>query len=677
MSSSISSSAQPRGQHLLPSAVSPTTKMVAFLNFVHQELSSSLDYDKTIQRLGKLAVPVLADMFMIDALGDDGQVQVLAIVNQNRQSLKVARQLRKEQPISLEATHGIGKVLRTGIVEFYPALSPAVIKKLYPKSNHFRAAIATKPLSMIIAPVKTRDKIYGTFTFVTNQQSNRKYSAIDLSIAQDFAHSAALSLQNAHLFSETQKVSRRYEHLFRGINEAVVILNNEGLFIDANPSAQKLLGISNQDLRMWKISDFCPDKKNNKPSIFSNLQNHQAWNSELYLKSKRGQIVFVDLRAQKIILPKETIYSLVLHDLTESKQAFETNARLAAIISSSDEAIIGLSLTRLVTSWNKGAEKTYGYRASEVIGKDISFIYPKDRLHELDYFSKTVKDGQSIDHFQTQRIRKDGRLIDISISISPIRDTDGHIIGTSTIARDISERLKIERRKDEFLSVASHELKTPVTSIKAYAQILEKYFISQEESKCLLISKRMNRQIDRLSQLVYDLLDVSKIELGQMKFNYEKVGLYDLLKESVDDMQAFTKHHIKLIGKTFPPVCADAYRVSQVMTNLLTNAIKYSPPTKDIIVSLNKVDDQLQVSVQDFGIGIDSVHFNQIFQRFYRVDGKDSDSYGGLGLGLYISHQIIKRQGGKMWVESTLGKGSTFYFTLQMNKKCEDIKDVS
>lgn len=675
MSSNQSSSAQFRGQHLLPSAVSPTTKMVSFLNLVHQELSSSLDYEKTIQRLGKLAVPVLADLFMIDALNDEGRIETLAIFNQDQKSLQTALQLRKEQPISLKATHGIGKVLRTGLAEFFPNLEPEVIKKLYPKSSHFRAAIATKPLSMIITPVKTRNKIFGAFTFVTNQQSNRKYSDIDLSIAQDFAHSAALALHNADLFSETQQVSLRYEHLFRGINEAVIILNNKGKIIEANPTAQKMLSISERDFGNQSLNQFCSHKNQAHPTIFGQLQNHRTWQTELYLRSKNKQLFYVELRAQKILLPKETIYSVVLHDLTESKRTFETNARLAAIIASSDEAIIGLSLSHTVTSWNKGAEKTFGYLASEVIGKQINFIYPKHLQHELLHFSKIVKDGQSIDHFQTQRLHKNGKLIDISISISPIRDANGQIIGTSTISRDITERLKIEKRKDEFLSVASHELKTPITSIKAYAQILEKYFIDQDKSKCMVISKKMNRQIDRLSQLVYDLLDISKIELGQMQLNYEKVCLYDLLKEAVADMQAFAKQRITLVGRRYAPICADAYRVDQVMINLLTNAIKYSPSSKEIKVSQKKIGRQLQVSIQDFGIGIDPKHFDQIFSRFYRIEGKDSDSYGGLGLGLYISHQIIQRHGGSMWVESSLGKGSTFYFTLQIDKKCEELKD--
>jgi PAS domain S-box-containing protein len=233
--------------------------------------------------------------------------------------------------------------------------------------------------------------------------------------------------------------------------------------------------------------------------------------------------------------------------------------------------------------------------------------------------------------------------------------------------RDITERRKMEKQKDDFLAVASHELKTPVTSIKAFTQVAKKQFSKDGNVRATTLLTKMDAQIDKLTNLISDLLDVTKIEAGKMKFNIEYFDFNNLVLEVVDEVQATAPRHIidvKLGPTTI--VLADRERTGQVITNFLTNAIKYSPHADSIVVSTSTAGNAVTLGVRDFGIGIPESKRLSIFQRFYRVDGDTQDTFPGLGLGLYISKEIITRLHGNIWVESEEGKGSSFYFSLPL-----------
>jgi PAS domain S-box-containing protein len=238
-----------------------------------------------------------------------------------------------------------------------------------------------------------------------------------------------------------------------------------------------------------------------------------------------------------------------------------------------------------------------------------------------------------------------------------------HVI-SSAIARRTHER-----RKDEFLSIASHELRTPMTSIKAFSQILEKYFQNSGDSKAMSLVSKMNDQIDRLIELIENLLDISRIESGKMRFNEERFNLSDLIHSIIEEIQPISNAHTihyETEEKNIM-IYADKYRIGQVFTNLLTNAIKYSPQSNKIVVRTSLKADSVEVAVQDFGIGIPEPQQNRIFERFYRAEGSNRESYPGLGLGLHISREIIIRHKGTIWLESKEGLGSTFYFTLPLD----------
>ena len=235
---------------------------------------------------------------------------------------------------------------------------------------------------------------------------------------------------------------------------------------------------------------------------------------------------------------------------------------------------------------------------------------------------------------------------------------------------DITERKQLEQQKDEFVSIASHELKTPITSVKAYTQILGQRFRKAEDTKSVELVEKMDAQLDKLTNLIGDLLDITKIEAGRIQFHESYFDFNELVEETVEELQRTTEKH--LIVKELQPsrtVYGDHDRLGQVLTNFISNAIKYSPAADKIIVKTAVVKNNTTLRVQDFGVGLSQEDQAKVFERFYRVGGPDQATYPGLGLGLYIASEIIKRHKGRVWVDSKLGKGSTFCFSLPMTKQ--------
>ncbi|WP_342331786.1 PAS domain-containing sensor histidine kinase [Pedobacter sp. FW305-3-2-15-E-R2A2] len=368
-----------------------------------------------------------------------------------------------------------------------------------------------------------------------------------------------------------------------------------------------------------------------------------------------------------------------LLDITEQRQGEKKQAMLAAIIECSEDAIISKKLDGLITSWNQGAEKLFGYTEEEVLGKHISILIPKDRLEEENLIIDRVRNNKNIEHFETVRITKSGKSVPISLTVSPIRDQKGRIIGASKIARDISIQKQSEAqlqklyddiqtmnsRKDEFIGMASHELKTPVTSIDAFLQLVQRSLKLEDREKELVFKAR--NQVAKLISLISDLLDVTKIQTGKLVYTFTNFDFNDLLKEVVEVMQQnHPGHEINLNHPAgMLQVHADKQRLEQVIINLLSNAIKYASHTHKIRVTVQNAPHHLQLSVQDFGPGIDLQEQEHIFSRFYQIK-KPNGNASGLGIGLYISKEIIDRHQGQIWVESSLGKGATFSFKLPL-----------
>lgn len=276
--------------------------------------------------------------------------------------------------------------------------------------------------------------------------------------------------------------------------------------------------------------------------------------------------------------------------------------------------------------------------------------------------------GKSVVDRDISVLRKDGKYVYLNVSASPIHSHDGKLIAAASISTDITQQKELEKRKDDFVNMASHELKTPITSMKLYLESLRIRLQTKDERVAKILS-RLQYQTDNLQELVSDLLDVSRIQTGKLTFSREEFSLNELIKETIQGVQdTSAEHQITFKAKHKVQVCADRFRLYQVITNLLTNAIKYSPDGGIIRINLQQEGAKAIVNVQDRGIGIPKEQHKKIFERLYQVTDPKEKTFPGLGMGLYISKEIIKRHRGQIWVESEKDKGSHFLLVYLSNK---------
>ncbi|SKB48059.1 PAS domain S-box-containing protein [Daejeonella lutea] len=461
-------------------------------------------------------------------------------------------------------------------------------------------------------------------------------------------------------------------------DDTIISKTLQGVITSWNKSAERMFGYTEAEAVGQHISLIIPkDRLNEEDLIIRQVsQGTKIDHFETVRLAKSGKEVLISLSVSPIHDANGKVIgaSKIARDIADKTVASERQAKLAAIVDSSDDTILSKTLEGIITSWNKAAEKMFGYTEHEIIGKHISTLIPEERIREEDYIIGKIKQGNKVDHFETYRRHKNGKLIPISLSVSPII-IDGQIIGAAKIARDVTveveakkeaERLyqeikSLNSKKDEFIGLASHELKTPLTSISAYLQILDR--VITEEKPKMFLTKTL-QQVSKLSSLVNDLLDVSKIESGQLHLTKTHVNIREVLDDAIQLLEhSNTTHRIKVHSDGIQlTINADAHRIEQALVNLMTNAIKYSPKADVIEVSLHHENDQVIIGIKDYGIGISEDKLKHVFGRFYRAE--DDPNISGLGIGLYLTHQIIQRHEGKIWAESKPGEGSTFWVSL-------------
>jgi PAS domain S-box-containing protein len=360
-------------------------------------------------------------------------------------------------------------------------------------------------------------------------------------------------------------------------------------------------------------------------------------------------------------------------------------------VDSSNDAIVGKTLEGVITSWNRGAEHIYGYTAEEVVGKNISLLSPAERSDEaLQMIAGMLATDARTDHFETQRVRKDGRLIDVSLTVSPIRDADREIVGASSVARDVTERnamagalkasemrsvLAVSRAKDDMVSLVSHELRTPLASLLGFTELLYSQDFTDELRKQYL--GVMLREGRRLTDLINDVLHIQRLEAGHQTLNLSPVDLDALLRRAVSAAGEDALRPIEVqASPPLPLLMVDPDAILQVLANFLTNARKYSPDGGAISVSTHLAGEMVEIDIQDHGLGIPVKELPKLFGTFYRVDVGDHRLIKGTGLGLAINRRIAEAHGGEVRAFSDgLGHGSRFQLTLPVQES-PDAADV-
>jgi PAS domain S-box-containing protein len=369
----------------------------------------------------------------------------------------------------------------------------------------------------------------------------------------------------------------------------------------------------------------------------------------------------------------------------------EVAAYLAAIVESSDDAIIGQTLDGIITSWNAGATRIFGYTAEEMIGQPISLLVPADRPDDARQILERIRRGERVHHYETERLRKDGRRIYVSLSVSPIKDASGTIVGASKIARDVTERRDAEeererlladaqqaralaeaasRAKDDLLSVVSHELRTPLSAMLGWVAVLKKGKLPPARVSAAF--ETIERSGRMQEELISDLLDMSRIVTNRLRLELAPVDLRALAEATADGIRpAASAKDVTLRTSTAVEaiVVGDAVRLQQALSNVLDNAVKFTPAGGSVELRLERTDRDARIVVRDSGAGLAAGFLPHIFEPFRQAENVTSRKSGGLGLGLAIARDLVERHRGTITAENAgEGTGAIFTITLPLSE---------
>lgn len=467
-----------------------------------------------------------------------------------------------------------------------------------------------------------------------------------------------------------------YRHLAEITPEAIVIHRN-GKIVYLNPAAAALVGVKDRESLLGKqIMQFVhPDSKRlvgRRIKKMLTLKKGVPKVEEKFI-SVTGEVLTAEVTAVPFTFMGRAAILVILHDITKRRQAEEkliySEKRFRALIENSTDAVALIGRNGKFTYVSPAVKKITGYEPEELIGTYARDLFPQNEKDKIiKKFQKVAKSFGLTQNIEHQYIHKDQ-------SIRWMESVVTNMIGDPTIQayvsnfRDITPRKQLEQQKDEFMGIVSHELKTPVTSLKVFEQVLQRKFAKQKNLEAVFLLEKMDVQINKLTKLIVDLLDITKIEGGKIRFEKKTFSIDALVDETIEEMQRITEQHsIIRKGRADKDIYGDRERLGQVIINFISNAIKYSPKAKKIIVNTSVNKDEITVSVTDFGIGIEKKKLQYIFERYYRESGTKEKTFPGLGLGLYISAEIIKRLSGKIWVSSKKDKGSTFGFSLPLRK---------
>jgi PAS domain S-box-containing protein len=652
---------------------------------VSKVLASTLDYRETLANIARLIVPQLADWFAVDLVDARGHFELVELDHKDPEQVQWARAWREKHPIDPDAPTGAPVVVRTGQSELYPEITDEMLVVSAINEEELTIARQLGLTSLMLVPLVARGKAIGVVTFVSTE-SGRKFDERDLALAEEVGRRAGIALDNARLYQQVQQLAA----IVVSSSDAIIGKTVDGIITSWNAAAERMYGYSAEEIVGKPITLlYPPDRQDELTAIMEKIKKGEGIEHyETTRVRKDGTIITVSVAVSPVRDAEGEITgaSTIARDISEQKrleaELRRSKQQLEVIFANIADGISVQDANGRLIFMNEAGARRSGY-ASAAQALHISksqtlranteqrFEMRDEHGNPLPYEELPGKRALRGEEAPQAVIQYFDRVLQTRqwalVKAQPIFDDRGRVELAVTIFSDVTESYEEKQRKDEFISMASHELKTPVTSLKGFTQILQRRLLKQGDDQALHYVARMDAQINRLTKLVSDLLDVSKMQAGKLPFNLEPFDLNALVQETVENVQAAASTHQVLVeGRIDGCIPGDKDRLGQVFINLLTNAVKYSPRAEKVLVWLSQDKEHAIVSVQDFGIGIDTSHHQRIFERFYQVTDAEERTHPGLGMGLYISNEIVQRHHGRMWVESTKGKGSTFCVALPL-----------
>jgi PAS domain S-box-containing protein len=512
--------------------------------------------------------------------------------------------------------------------------------------------------------------------------------------AEAWAEQAEMATEKAERRTEqaTHDSELSYRRLFEAAKDGILILDADtGRISDVNPFLMEMLGFSHGELvgtPIWELGPF-RDIVCNKAKFEQLRQQGYVHSENLPLATRDGRKITVEFVSNVYQAGGRNLIQCNARDITQRKLAEKTVSRLAAIVESSDDAIVGEDLDGNIQSWNAGAEKIFGFSAGEMVGGPITKLLPSERLEEEDHILEKIRRGESVLHLETVRLAKDGRRIDVSVTLSPIRDATGKIVGASKVARDITERKRLEEQLrvlnaeleqrvaertaqlqaaneelESFSYSVSHDLRAPLRHVMGFANLLEKEAGPSLSEKGLSHLRTISQAAERMGDLIDDLLAFSRA--GRVALLKTDVNLDELAREMMRDFQTDTRaRNIAWQIHPLGTVRADHNLLRQALANLISNAVKFTSHRARAKIEIGcgpGANGESVIFVRDNGAGFDSKYASKLFGVFQRLHS--SAEFEGTGIGLANVQRIIRRHGGRAWAEGVVDGGATFYFSI-------------
>ncbi|HLJ46903.1 MAG TPA: PAS domain S-box protein [Bryobacteraceae bacterium] len=471
----------------------------------------------------------------------------------------------------------------------------------------------------------------------------------------------------------TERSARLLGAIVDSSDDAIISKDLNGIITSWNKSAERIFGYTADEIVGKPVTMLVPpDRLDEELEIQARIrQGERVDHIETVRRSKDGKLLDVSLTISPVRGARGEIMggSKIARDISDRRNTERSVRLLHSIVDSSDDAIISKDLNGIITSWNESAERLFGYRAEEIVGKPITILIPPDRLEEELTILARLRNGERVDHFETIRQCKDGSLLDISLTISPIRDERGRVIGASKVARDITERKRADaelRRAhadlEQFAYSASHDLQEPLRSIKVYSELLTRRYSDKLDGEALEYLIYLRSGAARMESMITDLLTYNQVgRTEEPETTDANVVLGDVLDNLAN---LIAESHSEITADPLPMVRMHHAHLQQLLQNLIGNAIKYRRPERPpaVHVAGSRGDSECVFSVSDNGIGIAPEYKEKVFGLFKRLHTEKE--YAGTGIGLAICKRIVDQYSGRIWVESELGKGCTFHFTI-------------